>query len=449
MRALVVVTTLTAAHGLTAACPTTTAPDAVTTDGQPTACAPMTTVDFGTRRHVAEATYTLGAGGTSRSGVGGVGTAYLGLDLGYAVLFGGDPEQPSYSIELDAGGALSRTEGSVDATGVATRGAVRIGPAQMAESLIDEGRGNIAFFPLTMEVSHAGEIAGRPRISSRPELARGLYNRERVEMASRIVRVEGQGEKAQTAAPGLTETRKASSWAFDVIPVHSGIDIAQQDGTRFEAAVGGALLGVTEHSSGASMELLGIEHRRIDAPMAAPVNIDTVWMLKLDAVNPDTGTHYRMGWGEMLMTDELRALAPYANEDSGNLTIGAVGWFTKRAWGGWGAQYRREPYISMQGDLGFEDRVSGEVTVPRALGLTARVFGARAVRTVDEMVKKDFTAGIEVDATYTYEGFVAKAGVELGRTYYTALDNSLPTNAGFGAAFDLTVQHSGSRTWAR
>lgn len=447
MRALVVVTTLTAAHGLTAACPATTGPDTVTTDGQPTTC--MDNVDFGTRRHVAEATYTLGAGGAGRSGVGGAGTAYLGLDLGYAVLFGGDPEQPSYSIDIEAGGAVSRTEGAVDATGVATRGAVRIGPAQMEASVLDTGRGNIAFFPLTMEISHAGEIAGRPRISSRPELARGLYNRERVEVASRMLRVEGQGEKAQTAAPGLTEKREASAWAFDFITVHAGLDVAQQDGTRVDALVGGALMGVTDHSKNASLDVLGIEYRHIDAPMAAPVEISTVWVLKLDAVNPDTGTHYRMGWGEMLITDELRALTPYANEESGNLTIGAIGWFTRREWGGWGAQYRREPYVSMQGELGFEDRVSGEVTVPRALGLTARVFAARQVRTVDEMVKKDVTAGIEVDATYAYEGFVAKAGVELGRTYYTALDNAAPTNAGFGAVFDLSVQHSGTRTWAR
>ncbi|HEY5934322.1 MAG TPA: hypothetical protein VIU61_06805, partial [Kofleriaceae bacterium] len=121
----------------------------------------------------------------------------------------------------------------------------------------------------------------------------------------------------------------------------------------------------------------------------------------------------------------------------------------RRSWGGFGLQYKREPYVSMQGDIGLEDRVFGEISVPRALNLVARTFAARATRVVDGTVQYDSTAGFELDASYAHRGWIGKVGLEIGRTYYTALDNALPGSAGFAAAVELTLQHTGGRTWTR
>ena len=51
--------------------------------------------------------------------------------------------------------------GDVETSGLVTKAGVRIGPAQMNASVIDEGRGNFAFFPLTMEIAHTGTRVGR------------------------------------------------------------------------------------------------------------------------------------------------------------------------------------------------------------------------------------------------------------------------------------------------
>ncbi len=450
-RAVLAFSLLTAGHLTATACPTTEQlPTEVTTDEGPTTsegC--LTNVDFRRSRSLFSFTHTEGASGISRSGIGGIGGMYVGVDLSYGLQFGGDA-RPSYEIELSGGAALQRSEGATSATGVTTQAALRLGPAQMAPSAIDDGSGNIAFFPLTMELSHAGEIAGRPRMSARPELARSLFNRERVELATRIVRVEGAGEKAQTGAPGTVEERKPSSWAVDVIPLYAGLDIAQQDTTRVDVTAGGSLLGVVDRSRGASMDALRVEHRHVDMAMSPAVDMTTVWMLRVDGTDPETGAQYLIGWGELIVTDELRALASFIkNEESGNITVGGVGWFSKqRDWGGWGLQYKREPYVSMAGQIGIEDRVSAEVHVPRAYNLIARAFGARTSHATDTAnLRHDVTAGVEMDTTYAFGHWSAKVGVEVGRTYYTALDNAIPSTAGFGAAVDVSVQHTSTRTW--
>ncbi len=452
MRALFLVPALlVAGSDLSEACPSAVAPNDVGTDTDPsTSASCMQQIDFSLARRVFEVTHVVGAGGVTRSGLGSVASAFAALELSYGLQFGSDPDQPSYEIEVSGGAALHHSEGTNGATGLVTQAALRLGPAQLIESVIDSGRGNFAPFPLTLEISHAGELAARPRMSARPELARSLYHRERVEFASRILRVEGSGTKAQDTAPGLTEQRKPTAWAIDVIPLYAGLDVALQDSTRIDATVGGSLLGVVEHSMGAKIDLLLLEHRRIDLAMYGTTNIDTVWMLKLEGTDPHTGSQYQLGWGEVIVTDELEELAPFVDPESGSLSIGGAGWFSKqRAWGGFGMQYKREPYVAMNGEAGLEDRFSAEVYVPRALNLIARTFVARTKRMVADVERNDTTAGVELDATYTRGGWSTKAGVEIGRTYYTALDNTLPSSAGFGAAFDLTVQHTGSRSWTK
>ena len=448
--ALVVLFSLLAVDRATA-CPTASAvPIDVSTNDTPATTAPcIIGIDWRSVRRIVELGYAVGAGGTSRSGIGSAANLYATLELAYGLQFGRDPEQPSYEIEVSGAVTAQQHAGAIDATGLVTRAGLRLGPAQIAASVVDEGRGNLAAFPMTLELAHVGELAARPRISSRPELARALYTRERVELATRILRVEGAGEKATTTAPGITEPKKATSWALDLIPLYSGVDIAAQDGARFDFTVGGALLGVVEHTTGAKLDLLRVEHHRVDLPMRGPTSYQTVWMLKLDAVDPTTGAGYMLGWGEVIVPDELRDFAYKIDPEEGNLTIGGAGWYTQRGWGGFGMQYKREPYISMTGELGLEDRVSGEIYVPRALGFVARAFGARTQRLVDDELVHDVTAGIGLDASYARDGWSTNVGLELGRTFYTVLDNAMPTSTGFVAEFGLTVQRAGGRTWTR
>lgn len=451
MRAVIVIAVLALTFDRAKACPVPTGivTDVSTNDMPATTSPCITTVDWGSVRRMFEVGYSVGAGGTSRSGVGSAANAFAAVELAYALQFGSDPEQPSYEVELAGGVAAQRFAGAIDATGLVTHAALRLGPAHMVESSIDTGRGNLAFFPMTMELAHVGELAARPRISSRPELARSLYGRERVELATRVLRFEGAGQKASTSAPGDTLPIKPSAWAIDMLPLHTGIDAAAQDATRFETTVGGALFGVVDHTMGAKVDLLGVEYQHIDLSMTGPTSLMTVWMLKLDAVDPSTGTGYMMGWGEVVVPEELQAFAYKVDPESGNLTIGGIGWFAHRNWGGYGAQYRRDPYVAMTGELGLEDRISGEVYVPRALGLVARGFWARTKRLVDNELVNDVTAGIELDASYARDGWSSNLGLELGRTFYTALDNAMPTTTGFVASVGLTVQHSGRRSWQR
>lgn len=436
-------------HGVANACPTAAPLDVTTEDGPATNSPCLQQVDFTRARSTLGLGYSVGATGIAQTGIGRAASGFAALDLSYGLQFGSDPDQPSYEVEAHGGVAVQQSAGDVTATGLVTRAGLRLGPAQIAPSLLDEGRGNLAFFPLTMELAHVGELGARPRFAARPELARGRYGRERLELATRIVRVEGAGEKPQETGAGTIQPKAPSSWNIDVIPLHAGADITMQDTTRIETTVGGALMGVGLHTMGMHADLLAIEHRRIDHAMVGVKNLDTVWMLKLDGVDPVTGTQYYMGWGELVVSEDLVELARWVDPEEGTLSIGGVGWFSRRSWGGFGLQYKREPYVSMQGDVGLEDRVFGELSVPRALNLVARTFAARATRVVAGEVQYDSTAGFELDASYARGGFITKVGVEVGRTFYTALDNALPGSAGFAAAVELTLQHTGGRTWTR
>lgn len=431
------------------ACPEGIATD-ISTDEAPSTQSPcMRDVDFSQSHRSFAIGYAIGAGGTSQSGIGNAASVFGGLDLAYGLQFGSDDAQPSYEVELTGGVTGQRVGGDVEATGLVTRGGARIGPAQMAASVLDEGRGNIAFFPLTMELAHTGELAARPRLSARPEMARSLYGRERVEIATRIVRVEGAGEKPQTAAPGLTVERKPTAWSIDFIPVHAGIDATMQTDARIETTIGGYMLGGEEHTSGFSLDFFGIEHRRIDLPMFT-TSVDTLWVLRVDGVNPSTGSQYYVGWGEVLEMTGGEELGKRLDPENGSISIGGLGWFSKRReWGGFGAQYKREPFVTMTGEVALEDRISAEVYVPRALGLVASAFAAWTTRLVDGQLEHKSSAGVELGASYVKDGFTSKVGLEVGRSYYTVLDDEMPMSAGFGAAFGLTVQHTGRRAWMR
>jgi hypothetical protein len=434
--------------GIASACPGTL-PHEVSTDESPGTQSPcMRQVDFSTYRSAVDIRYVLGASGANQSSVGTTANAFVVLDLGYGLQFG-DEAQPSYEIELSAGAAGQRTGGDVSATGLVTRGTVRVGPAQMAPSVLDEAKGNIAWLPLTWELAHVGELQAQPRLSARPDLSRARYGRERVELATRLVRVEGAGEKKASTAPGLTEVKKPTAWVIDAIALHGGVDATMQNGTRLETTIGGAMLAGGEHTSGLSMEFFGIEHRHYNLPMLGTSNLAVFWALRVDGTNPKTGTQYYAGWGEVIEMPDRDKLAERIDPYEQKLTIGGLGWFFNRGWGGWGLQYKREPFMTMTGAVALEDRVSAEVFVPRALNLVVRAFAASATRLVNDDLRHDSTAGVELDASYTRDGFTSKLGLGFGRSFYTSLDGGLPDRAGAAASVALTVQHAGGRSWPK
>ncbi len=420
----------------------------VTTDEAPVATPCMTNVDFSAARRTFELRYALGAGATSRSGTGHIGSVFGSLELGYGLQFGGE-EQAAYEVEVSGGMTAEQLAGDVSAAGLVTRLTGRLGPAEMTPATFDEGRGNIAWFPLTMEIAHVGEVSARPRMAARPEVARALYDRERVSISTRLVRVEGAGELPKDTAPGLTQPKKPTSWGIDAITLHSEVDVAMQNGTRVQTTVGGYMMSVVEHVSNMSVDFFGIEHQRIDLPMGEPTDLDVLWLLRVNGVNPATGAQYYVGWGEAIDMPDRDSLAAKIDPEQGSITIGGAGWYAQREWGGWGLQYKREPFVSMTGAAALEDRVSVEVFVPKLLNLVVSGFGAYTTRLVDDELAHATTGGIAVDASYTRKGFTSKIGMEVGRTFYSALDGALPEDAGFGASFGLSIQHAGSRTWMR
>jgi hypothetical protein len=420
----------------------------VSTDDRPVVRPCMQQVDFSTYRRAIDIRYAIGASGTTQSTLGTTATAFGGLELGYGLQFGNEAE-PSYEIDLSAGVTGQRTGGDVSATGLVTRGSLRIGPAPMSPSVVDEARGNMAWLPLTWELAHAGELAAQPRLSARPDLSRARYNRERLELSTRVVRVEGAGEKERDTAPGMTREKKPTSWVVDAIPLHGGLDVTMQDGARTEMTIGGAMLAFAEHTGGISIEMLGIDHHRYDLPMLEPVNLDTISMLRIEGINAHTGARYYVGGGEVIAMPDRDKLAERIDPSEGKITVGGVGWFFIRSWGGWGAQYKREPFLTMTGAVALEDRLTAEVFVARALNLVLRAFTASATRLVNDELRHDSTAGVELDASYTRDRFTSKIGVGLGHSFYTALDGALPDRAGMTANVALTVQHAGGRSWPK
>lgn len=398
--------------------------------------------DWNQLRSVLELRYTLGVGGTMRTGIGGAASGHLGLDVVYAVQFGSDPEQPRYEIEVSGGAIGQRFAGAIAASALATRAGLRFGPARVPAH-VDDDRSNVVSFPMTLELAHNGELGARPRISARPELARGLYTRERIELATRAVRVEGAGYTRHDRA--RVEDKPPTAWALDFLPLHTGVDIAVQDATRVDTRIGGGLLGLYEHTRGTTFELIGIEHRHVDAPMAPPGFL-TIWVVRVDVADPETGTTYTLGLGKLLLPPELDDFA-YRFDDDGAPAIGAAGWFFRRDWGGVGLQYRRDSYVAITGELGIEDRVSGEVAVPALLDGVVRGFAARTSHLVEDELVHEVTAGVEIAASYAHAGLRARLALELGRTFYTALDDALPTTTGFAAALGLTVDYANSHTW--
>jgi hypothetical protein len=425
-------------------------------DGTQKSCVAAEPMHLGNLTHILDVSYVTGVRAVAATGQSSLVDTSVGLDLAYTAQLGPD-ERPEYQLGASIGATAHRIQGaSVDTSGVATRAGVRLGPAPLV--LADTAsRFNAVWFPMAFEIAHDGDLAQLPRLSSRPDLKRAAYGRERVYATTQLVRIESGGDSVPASQPMGPGGRVPRSSAFDVLALEGAFDATMQDGTRMETMVGGYLLrAVGRVKEGLRLDLLGYEHRATKLADGASTHMGTFWVVRADYVNPSTGTHYFFGWGEVVSTPNLETFnrlleahdGPENDDKEEALSVGGLGFWVDRPWGTVGVQYRRDPFITIAGQAAIEDRGFIEATHHGVIRYTGRAFLARTLRLSGDELLEDYTAGVELDATKTLGGFDFAVRAELGRTFYAAVDNAAP-EVGFAANASLSISRSGSTRWSR
>jgi hypothetical protein len=401
--------------------------------------------------HIIDFRYHVASTTTVDAHAGGFVDTETGVDLEYTAQLG-STEQAEYELAIGGGISAHAIVGSLAGTNLSTHARARIGPAPLVGSATDRERSNTVSFPFTFELEHGGDLAALPGLSARPDVLRAMYGRQRVAATTRAIRVEvgGSAEKRETERPVGPggRTRVPESAAIDVLPVRAEVEGTMQDGLRLETTIGGALIGVVGRLETGTLEVLGLEHRAISLPTDDHTAIDTVWVARFDYLNPRSGTRYFIGWGQVLEMPGRLELLRELDIDHDTVTIGGLGWFTNRSWGGFGAQYRREPYVTMAAEPALDDRFTVEVYRPGAVDVVARWFGARTMRFAGGVWHRDMTFGLEADLTRRILGFDVTLHAEAGKTFYGPIDDARP-DVGFGARAALSVQRGGSHRWTR
>lgn len=403
-------------------------------------------------RHAVETALVAAVTGTAVVDGGdgdGLIDASVAAGLRYSVRFG-DLAAPTRELAVALGVNAHRFGGAVGATGLATHAEVQLGPAIVATGDDDNKRTNLAMFPRSFELVHDGELAALPSLSARLDLRRGLYSRERALLTTRLLRLEGEASQVrhdEAAGPGARGTR---STALDLVPLHAGVDATAQGGLRIASTLGGALFGVSGHRAeqGARFEALGAEHEDIQLPDRAVRAIDTFWWLRLEVTNPQTGTRYFAGVGTVIDLPHKDEVTRLLGREDRQLTVGGLGWWHDRAWGGVGWQYRREPYITMAGEVAIEDRMTAEVYHLGSVAQVARVFVAQVGHQVGEIWQKERTVGLETDFSTRVRGVDLTIAFEGGRSLYGAIDDAAPA-LGYTGRFSLTAQYRKDTRWMR
>jgi hypothetical protein len=396
--------------------------------------------------HALDASYGVGVQGTTATGDGTVMIASVGADVGYTATLINDDSTPRYDISAGLGATLSRMTGTVDATGAATRAHVRLGPHPVP---VTETRYNLAWFPLSFEIEHQGELSSMPKLSARPDESRALVGRERVSAATRFVRVEVAGDEEHLdKPPGDTEPMVRSSFAIDVMTLYGDVDATIQDGSRIEAGIGGAMMSMTSrYTMQGRFDFFGIEHRSSWLPDGTRTAVDTVWMMRLDVTNPHTGSVYGVGWGTAI-GEPFDDLAVAEGDPEASLDVWYLGWWSEKRWGGFGGQFARKPYITMAGEPAIDNRFWLETWRAGKLGIVGRGFVARSDRYNEMTWLEDWTTGVEIDARREIKGIDVALRVEAARSFYAALDGG-PLEPGFAARGSLTLTRAAAHRWQR
>lgn len=374
--------------------------------------------------------------------------AATGLGATYVASFGrgGHPE---YQVAASVGAMVHRLAGAVDATGASTHGELRLGPAIVADGDAQNRRANTVSVPLTMELTHDGELAALPRLSARPDVARARYAWQHLGVATRVLRVEVEGSISHGTRQVGPGARIPVPMAVDLLTFHADLDLTRQDdGRRVEGALGGALLELATHGAWSNLHLafLDFDHRDVTLPDEQRAAVDTVWVLRVDLTSPRTGARYRLGWGAIVNIPGRTELERELDIDDGELDVGSVGWWHERAWGGVGWQYQRSPYVTMAAQPAVEDRWSLEAYRAGVVDVRAQAYVARTRRWIDDAWQRDTSGGVALDAHRRLGDVDVTLATELGRSFYGALDGHAPI-LGFAGQATLTIRAAADHAW--
>jgi hypothetical protein len=386
--------------------------------------------------HEVELGYEISVTASGDTAGDGLLVTSLGAVADYVLQLGED-----WTVSVEAAAIARRIEGAVRASTLSTRGALSWGPTPFPASNRDDGR--ISFFPFTAELEHEGDLAALPRMSDRADVARAPYLWQRVEGATRAVRIEMSDDGVDEAAD-RREDRFAG--AVDVIPVRSSVDITEQGGRRLDIQASGALLGVVSRFPGDGFaDVLAIEQRLTRLPGGEQASIDVVWPARGEVVLPKSGLVMRAAWGVVF---DSRSSAPrprvveHRPRDIGSFGLA----FEHGRWAG-GVQWDRAPYVAMNAEPVLEDRIALEgLWTGDQTRLRGKAFLARTQRLDDAEAEGVWTGGVELDARRDVGAVDLGVSAEVGQSYYAVLDGAAPS-ADFGARGALTIRRARGKRW--
>lgn len=411
-------------------------PDAVPAPALTPAPAPVdptVCVSLGPARPVAagaRAGYAAAAAGGVRS-EGAVAVTALTVDAGASVWLGTGPCARSQELAIDAS-VTPRWEGGVGAAaGMAA--SIRHGatPHRDPELAI------VNWAPTSWELAYAGDLRRRPALSDRADVARDVFDRFAVTAATRGFRVETADvcrpdDTRQHCRDGRGSTTP-ESLTLDLAAFDGELALVDQAARRVEQRFSGALLRVLVRQSATTATSLHgqLDLLRLDVAASqvgdVTAEVTTVWPIRLDTTNPDTGTRYVIGYG----FTSVRVDTPTRPRvrDHRERAVGGVGATFGPGPRGVGVGWVRSAYLTMAAEPVLDDRLTAEGWVLlRGHALRARGFASRLERLEPAMGQAPvvWTAGAELGARRALGGFDVDATVEAGRSYYAVLDGSAP-----------------------
>ena len=390
--------------------------------------------------------YTAAAAGLARTEGAGAAAA-LTLDGGVSLWSGTGDCERAQELALDAS-VTPRWEGPGPGAGATMSASLRYGAAPHT----NPEHAILNWLPTSWELGYAGDLARRPALSDRADVARDVFDRFAVTIGTRGFRIEtadvcGPEDTRQHCVDGSGPTTPESLW-IDLGAFDGELALVEQDARRVEHQFAGALMRVgLRREVHAQVDVLRLD---VDRAQVGDVvsELWTVWPLRLDTTNPDTGTRYVIGYGftDFQIDGRERPRVRTHRERA----VGGIGATFGPGPRGVGLGWLRDAYLTMAAEPVLDDRLTAEGWITlRGHALRARTFASRLERLEPEPMQASvvWTAGAELGARRAIRGFDVDAMVEAGRSYYAVLDGAAP-QAGLGARAQLTIARRARRTIA-
>lgn len=422
--------------------------------GQPSPdrCGPieLTPLTFDRVGHGLTLAYAAEASAVATTSGDATADASLGVGLTYGAVFGRSGHD-AYQIVASVSAAARRVEGTLATTGASTHAAVAVGPALVRDGETSHPRTNRETFPFTFELVHDGALAALPRLSARPDLRRDPYSWQRAELTTRALREEGQSRLSHGEIPKGPSDWNLDSTAGDLLSLRAAVELTSQDSEHLETTVGAALMTVTSHGVEPlwfrRFSALEFERRMRTFTDGQHANVDTLWMLRMEAARSPSSTGYAFGVGLTWGMPEADAVRREFGNKHGDIAVLNFGWWHGRPWGGVGWGFVHEPYVTMDGQSGVEDRATIEAARYGVIDLHGQAFYARTYRVRDGVWSTDDSGGLALDAHHRLAGLDLTLSAEVGRTFYGALDGAAPT-LGLAARATFTIRAAGDHAWS-